>query len=167
MSHDIKVNLEDTARIAWEHFGSSWSFPGLGVDYPWLYNLQGWNRGKKPSPTAQAFLYQLWDLLSSSHGEASLEEDIAECVLQRLQRFGENWHEMFTKEFLAKELGVKNPNKISPGVKKTHAQIWRILEELQPMRPRPQGSNSSASSASAPSASSRPFAPSAGSALPL
>eukprot|EP00973_Karenia_brevis_P059331 8259896-Karenia_brevis.AAC.1 len=56
-------------------------------------------------------------LLKSSHGEVTLEEDIAEHVLKQ---FGDNWNEMFTRQFLAEELGLEKPGK---GVKQMHAKF--------------------------------------------
>ena len=145
MSFDIKIGAEETARLAWIQFGPEWSLPGR-LTYQWLYDLQEWPLGKRRSSTAQSFLYQVWDMMKSMHGESNLEDDIAERVLQR---FGQDWEANFTRRFLAEEVGK---TKLSKGVCNMHARICDVLRNLQP--PTFTASAPSASSACAPSSSS-------------
>ena len=50
---EIKVSLEETARLAWEEFGAAWSFQLGGIGYPWLYNVQEWTMAGSYSKTAK------------------------------------------------------------------------------------------------------------------
>ena len=53
---EIKVSLKETARLAWEEFREAWSFEPGGIEYGWLYNVQGWTKGGGISQTAQQFM---------------------------------------------------------------------------------------------------------------
>ena len=144
---EIKVSLKETARLAWEEFREAWSLEPGGIEYGWLYNVQGWTKGGRISQTAQQFMNDLWKYMRENHGEISVEEAVAQQVLAR---FSADWEEHFTREFLAAKIGKGNHK--SEGVKNMHWRISTILQGLQPPRPTPAQQQPSASSSSAQSA---------------
>ena len=59
---DIRVSLEETARLAWEEFREAWSFQTGGIGYGWLYDVQKWTMAGGYSRTAKMFA-DLWDYM--------------------------------------------------------------------------------------------------------
>ena len=58
---DIKVSLEETAKLAWEAFGEAWSFDDGGIEKHWLYTVQQWPMpaSRKTGKIAKRFLNEL------------------------------------------------------------------------------------------------------------
>ena len=128
---DVKVSLEETAKLAWETFGKAWSFDDGGIDKRWLYTVQQWPMpaNGNPGKIAKRFWNELWSHMEKTYGVINQEQDLAERVLKLL---GDDWRNHITKKLLAKELGK---SKKSKGVKSMHGRITSILENLQPTRP--------------------------------
>ena len=101
---DIKVSLEETAKLAWEKFGKAWSFDDGGIDKRWLYTVQQWPMpaSGNPGKIAKRFWNELWSHMEKTYGVINQEQDLAERVLKL---FGDDWKNHFTKPFLVDELG--------------------------------------------------------------
>ena len=69
-SFDIKVSLEETAKLAWETFGEAWSFDDGGIDKHWLYTVQHWPMpaSGNPGKIAKRFLNDLWSHMEKTYG---------------------------------------------------------------------------------------------------
>ena len=67
---DIKVSLEETAKLAWETFGKAWSFDDGGIDKRWLYTVQQWPMpaSGNPGKIAKRFLNELWSHMEKTYG---------------------------------------------------------------------------------------------------
>ena len=67
---DVKVSLEETAKLAWETFGKAWSFDDGGIDKHWLYTVQQWlmPASGNPGKIAKRFWNELWSHMEKTYG---------------------------------------------------------------------------------------------------